>query len=255
MSDNLYRVYRQGADPATSMDWAVLATEVGVEIRQGQTDGPARYTEIPLAHCVDGRPDKEAERLVEQKLGHGYEPVGWGEYERGRLIVRRNEPQDGDELTWEVSVPINGRELNALFAEIVTDLHPHMTGRIASVVGDDGKTVQGVTMATPGGAWSFGLQEGGGLDGEGRGTGVVAREQGVAPLLVLLRVDREVPGVLGIKDREGEPVELELSASDPWLGRSAGPTDETYALATALGLCLGGQVVLNGMENDRPIVF
>ena len=255
-SENLFQVYRRGNDPTTSMEWAILVHDGGVDIRAGQTGRPATLTEVPQQSCNGGIPELEARTQIESKLEAGYRLIGKGTYHSGKLVLHKSEPQAGDELYWEVAKPIPEKGLRELLKEIGDSLFAH-TAQCAMVRAKDGQDVAGLLVPTPGGEWAFGQHAGGGLHSDGRGGGVIARAQGVVPVLVLLRVAREFPEAVAFADARAEAVTPRLSADDAWIGREAAPIEETQALATALGLCPAAQVVVNEMEDQgaRPLFF
>ena len=254
MKENLFRVYRRGDEPATSMDWAIRLTDSGVEVRAGPTDRPAPLTEVPAQSCPGGDPQREMDKRIAQKIEDGYRPMGQGSYPGGRLAITRPEPQVGDELYWEVAKPLPQKRLRKVLTQLGEDLHA-LNGQAALVTENDGKNVIGVLVPTPGGEWAFGQNSHGGLHADGRGGGVVSRAQGRVPVLALMRMAREFPGSVAFADGRAEAVTLQLRADDPWVGRAAGPIEETQALATALGLCPAAQVVVSKLEEDRPIFF
>ena len=255
-SENLFQVYRRGDDPATSMEWAILVHDGGVDIRAGQTGRPATLTEVPQHSCNGGMPQLEAWAQIESKLEDGYRLIGEGTYHSGKLVLHKSAPQAGDELYWEVATPIPEKSLRALLKEIGDSLYAH-TARCAMVRADDGQDVVGLLVPTPDGEWAFGQTDHGGLGPDGRGGGLIRRENGVVPVLVLLRVAREFPEAVMFADARAEAVTPQLSADDAWIGREAAPIEETQALATALGLCAAAQVVVNEMEDQggKPLFF
>ena len=254
MKENLYRVYRRGDEPGRSVDWAIRATDSGIEVRAGPTDRPATLTEVPAQSCTDGDPQREMDKLIAQKVEEGYRPMGQGSYPGGRLAITKPEPQVGDELYWEVARPIPKKRLRKVLRQLGEDLHA-LDGRAALVSENDGQDVIGILVPTPDGDWAFGQNSHGGLHADGRGGGLVRRTQGVVPVLALMRMAREFPGSVTFADGHAEAITLQLKADDPWVGRAAGPIDETQALATALGLCPAAQVVVSKLEEDRPIFF
>lgn len=257
MSNNLFRVYRRGDDPATSRDWAVRATDTAVEIRTGQTARPATLTVIPRERCTRGAPDAELDALADRKVAEGFKPVGWGSYPRGKLVMEREDPVAGDELYWEIRRPISNRRLRNTVSSIADDLNS--AGLNAALIVESaaggGTAPSGVLVTTPAGEWKIGGCEGGGLNKDGRGGGIIHRADGVLPVLVLMRFAREFPEFVGFADGRAEEVAPELKADDPWIGEDAGPTDLTQQMATALGLCLSAEVVVNQPDADRPIFF
>ena len=257
MSNNLFRVYRHGEDPATSMDWAVRATDIAVEIRSGQTGRPATLTEIPTERCTSGAPDTELDTLVDQKVGEGFRPLGWGSYPRGKLVMEREDPVAGEELYWEINSPISNSRLRKTVSSIAENLNGAGLNATLIVEGTAGGGTApiGVLVTTPAGEWKIGRCEGGGLNKDGRGGGIIHRADGVLPVLVLMRFAREYPEFVGFADGRAEAVAPELNADDPWVGEEAGPTDLTQRMATALGLCLSAEVVVKQPEADRPIFF
>lgn len=254
MKEPQYDVYRKGHNPATSMDWAVRTSDAGLEIRAGATDRPATLTTVPLGRCEGGSPDREMTRQIAQKAAEGYRRIGEGTYAKGRLELTRAEPVVGDELYWEIAKAIPEKRLRKILKTIGEALFAH-TAQVAMEATEDGKGVLGLIVPTPGDEWAFGQNARGGLNADGRGGGVVRRAQGVVPVLVLMRLARDLPGTVTFADGRADAITPELRATDPWVGRDAGPIEETQAIATALGLCLASQVVVDDSEQGSAIFF
>ena len=260
MGDNLYRVYRRGDPNGAGMDWAVSVTDHGLEVRFGPVDGTAKLVEVPLGQCMGGDPMKEAQARTDGKLQAGYKPIGLGTYKRGRLALQAN-PAGGDasdELCWEARKPLPARAFSELVDEICKQLNDHGAApallSTLNEAGTAGPTVAGLVVDTPDGDWSLGYLSGGGLSGSGRGGGAIRRAQGVAPILVLLRVAREFPETLAFCDQNAEAITPELVPTDPWLGDAAGLFDATVSMAAAIGLCPGALPLVSGDE-DEPLIW
>ena len=251
---DLYRVYRRGTDPATSQDWAIRATDISVEIRSGATGAPAKYVEISASGCQQGIPEAEVATQTEGKIADGYVAIGWGDYERGRLHLVRREPGTGTKLYWEIK-DVPRAKMTSLLGGIVGDLKRTSVASVptyADVPTGAKPEVIGMTVPLPPvGEWK--LAAAGRKPGDvWRGSGVVERTHGVVPLLVLMRIARDLPGTVSLADENAEEVTVELKNADPWVGRKAGPTDETEAIAVELGLCRKSSVVASGMTDIGP---
>ena len=260
MGENVYRVYRRGGSKDRQMDWAVKTTAHGLAIRSGPTDATARLVEVPAGLCSDSDPTKEAQKRTDEKLQAGYSPIGFGTYKRGRLALQAS-PASGsrdDELCWEAREPLPGVEFRKLIDEVSKQLTDHGAAPAKLFVWkepDVGPHAVGIDVETPDGVWSFGQQPGGGFNGSGRGGGAVRPAQGVAPILVLLRVAREFPGTLAFCDQNADAVTPELVPADPWLGKAAAPFEATLSLAAAIGLCPGALPLVPADDDDEPLTW
>lgn len=263
MSKNLYRVFRRGDTAATSMDWAVKTGDEGLSIRYGPSGGLAVLTEVPLKVCADGSAAKEARLRIAQKVKDGYRQIGCADYVRGRLVLSKDPADADDELFWEIRPP-QGEPLDlessekdaawpALIREIVAELIDK--GVPARLESPDGKRVAGLTIGTPDGDWAFGLQSGGGLNADPRGGGIIRRVHGVAPILVLIRIEREFPGTVTFADANARAVDLLISPLDPWVGDAAAAFEHTQSLAAALRLCPAAMPVVIAEDGPQPMWF
>ena len=253
----MYTVYRRGFAADASMDWAVHTNEDGIIVRMGPTCRPAPYTVVPAATCIDDDPEKEAAVRTEEKLKAGFRPVGYGVYERGRLVLRAGQGADEleAELYWEAHTAFPPKAfveaVNVMVGRLARN---HVSAALSTRSDENGTALTGLMVHTPDGPWNIGFQKHGGLDSTGRGGGFIDRAQGAVPILVLMSLAQTFPGTLAFADQNGNAVEPALASADPWLGSVAAPFEATVALAAALGLCPGALPMLTD-PGDEPAMW
>jgi len=236
MSDTtIYRLLRKASDSGGTKDWAVGVSSDGtLMIRFGKTDANARLSEVPMERCRSS-PAEELVRRLGKKIQEGYEEVGQAKVNtRGRLEVLNTSDDLKVGLYWDVSTPIIIDDLSSFISNMVTDLGDVPGADIQRL--DDSVTLS-VTVDNRA-RFVFGVNDHGGLSQNGRGGGVITADHGPIPILVLMALIRRFPENISVGDHEGNPVDLVISKSNPYLESSMYSIDELRDIGSRLQLCM-----------------
>lgn len=241
MSDDglTYRLYRCPTSTRNaSKDWAIAVQSNGhLSVRFGATGKTARLVDIPPGHFSRPTAAEEAGLREQAQLDQGYEYVGDAVMRRGHLeVIPQVVPARSQELDvfWEIKQSI---ERDALIEALRTTAERLNAGPLTHrVEWDEKRTACRVHTRT---RWEIGFTDPGGLTPDGRGGGVVRREQGVLPLLVLIHLQRTFPGALSLVNAKAEPLVATFQADDPVIGANRFAQSEVVPLIGRLGLCPG----------------
>lgn len=265
MGENLYRIYQSPRAGRTGQTWAVRTHNGTVEIRTGALSGPAPITD---RRPQDPSPLRslwgDMDRCLEQKAREGFVSVGFGRYdEQDRLNLHSTGGADTDYLHWSCIGRIAPAVFDALARSTVEALRA--AGQPGAV------TRHGMAVTTPSRTWSLHRNRDGllGEPGEGfygardgartgPGGGRIRASDGVAPTLVLMRIERMHPGTI-VFAQLGEGARIvtpAVAAADRWLGESRQSVSATQRLATALGLAAPQRIpLLNEEDGAEPLWF
>lgn len=259
MSEQLYAVYRRLDREGNGEDWAIRSRHDRIEVRHGPTDAETSRFAVPARLCKDNTPWKEAGLHVDARLDEGFVKIGTGRFPDERLELAVRDDKAGLSLHWEAPRPVDGQTLCDVLYRIKERLRRNGVAAIHS----EGGLSRHASMAVmvPTGVWKVGQLADGRIGQHDRG-GIARIDEadGTAAILVLMKIERELPGTVRFTWREpddAQAVTPRIRETDFWLGAHVGPYGETLRVAHALGLTptpglLSTKEWAIGGEDDPP---
>ncbi|MGH8240145.1 MAG: hypothetical protein ACREXP_24455 [Steroidobacteraceae bacterium] len=249
-SDLIYELFRCTVHGG-SKDWGILVTADHdlrtVHCATGQT---VRHTHIPKSKFSDVWVEKH--RRVKEKTAKGYEFLGRAMVESNRLTLLP--PLSGDAREgvhrWEIFSPVD----RTLMHERLVWAEAQLSGHVApdSIEYDAPSIVCRCTGPEP---WVFGFTDEGGLQKTGRGGGVIVRDQGLLPRLLLLYLMRCFPDVMGVTDSLDRQHQPRIARDSDFVGEQLFDYERVLELGSRLGLCVGPIQLLDWQDGGSHVAF
>ena len=267
MKEGLYAVYRRTGSQGAPMEQAIRVCGNRVEIRSGRAGEATEMLRVFRNSCLAKSPWSEMKWRRCEWLRDGYALVGYAECEDGHLRVRHRvepappEAQPNDEglsLHWGTTAPFDLRRLEDTILDTAKALR--QAGLVAAARTIHVDAWCGLCIETPNRLWAIRLQPDGALTevGEQQNAARLLKADGPAPLLALMRIERDFPGAvefLWLEQSDAWRLEPEIRADDPYLGEAVGPFEETVRVARALGLCPAAAPLMCRQDGPAPLWF
>lgn len=249
-SDLIYELYRCTAHGG-SKDWAIRVTGDS-ELRTAHcaTGQPVRHTHIPKSKFLDVWVEKH--RRVHEKIAKGYEYLGC-------VVVKSNRfafcPQDGGPARegvhrWEILSPLDRTRVHERLAWAEAQLSEHVAPD--SIEYDAQCVVCRCTGPEP---WVFGFSDEGGVQKTGRGGGMIVRNQGLLPRLLLLYLMRCFPGEVGLTDSLDRLHHPQIARDGDFVGERLFDYERVLELGSRLGLCVTPIRLLDWQDGGSRVAF
>lgn len=257
MSNELYTVYRHLENESEGTDWAMRIREQQLEIRHGPIDEPSTRVCIPARLCHEGTPWKEARLHTDTRLNEGYVRIGLGRFPDDRLALSVRDNSAALALHWASRTEVDKEVFSGLLARIKARLRGAGVRAIHSRSGVSGEP--GLAVNAPNGVWKINRRSHGRFCEHNRpGIARVHETDGTVPVLVLMAIERELPGAVRFTWREpdrAQTVAPQVTETDYWLGEHVAPFGDTRRVAHALGLGPAQQWIIGGEDDPSPLWF